>query len=372
VNNYTKKYFPNLDALRLFAFLLVFLEHMVLTNDTALKSSPLMLLYNSHFNLASVGVGFFIVLSGFLITWIILEEYQNTSEFSLSNFWLRRCLRIWPLYFLMIFIGFVLIISARYICNSPVHDMPPLTYLFSFTLNFYMANHGTAFLFFIAFLWSISMEEQFYTLWGIILKWAKSLLPIICFLFILISIVFRIVYKAENNNLYYNSLNWIGNFSIGSLLAYSAMKGGKNFDSLKRIPKPFSALVYLLFALNLIFYNYIYSSEMMTILERLIGSLFFAFILFDQTFNENCLFNLSTSNKLRYLGKISYGLFCYHGLVLLLFSRFIEHFGWLNVPLYVFLINPLITFALTVLISAISYEYVEKPIMRLRYKIKPA
>lgn len=341
---------------------------MVLTNDPALKGSSWISFYNSHFNLASVGVGFFIVLSGFLITWIILEEYQNTSHFNLSNFWLRRCLRIWPLYFLMIFIGYILIISARYIYNSPVHDMPPLAYLFSFTLNFYMANHGTAFLFFIAFLWSISMEEQFYTLWGIILKWAKSLLPFICFLLIAGSVVFRFIYKADNNTMYYNSLNWIGNFAIGSLVAYFVAKGRKHFN----IPKAVTALIYLVFIFNLLFYNSIYASEVMTIIERLIGSLFFAFILIDQTFNENSLFSFRNNNKLKYLGKISYGLFCYHGLVILLFSRFIQHFSQLNTPLYVFLICPLITFALTVLVSAISYEYVEKPIMRLRYKIKPA
>jgi peptidoglycan/LPS O-acetylase OafA/YrhL len=372
VNNYLKKYFGNLDAIRFLAFVLVFFEHMVLTSKSEIKNSSVYTFYQTHFNLASVGVGYFIVLSGFLITWIILEEYRHTSAFNLPYFWLRRCLRIWPLYFLMIVLGNILIVVARHFYNNPVHDMPPIAYLLTFTSNFYMSNHGTEFLFFIAFLWSIGMEEQFYTLWGIVLKFGKRFFTAICILFILISLVFRVIYIHDNSNLYFNSLNWIGNFAMGSLLANFAMKGGAIFEKFKKLPKAVIASIYLLFILNLIFYTSIYSSVFMTILERFIGSIFFVFFLFEQAFCENRLFTLGNMPKLSYLGKISYGLFCYHGLVILLFTRLIDHFGWLNNTYSVFLINPLITFALTVLISAISYEYFEKPIMRLRYKIKPA
>ncbi|HXP50965.1 MAG TPA: acyltransferase, partial [Bacteroidia bacterium] len=220
--------------------------------------------------------------------------------------------------------------------------------------------------------WSISMEEQFYTLWGIVLKWGRKIFPAICILLIIASLAFRVIYLHDNSNLYFNSLNWTGNFAIGSLLAYYAIKGGKVLESLKKLSKTTISIIYILFLLNLMFYASIYSSDIMTIFERFIGSLFFVFILFEQAFCENSLFKLDKLPKLGYLGKISYGLFCYHGLVILLFTRFINHFGWLNNSLSVFLINPLITFALTVLLSAISYEYFEKPIMRLRYKLKPA
>lgn len=372
MNTYPKKYFGNLDALRFLAFVLVFMEHMVLTNNADIKNSPLYSFYQLHFNLSSVGVGFFIVLSGFLITWIILEEYNNTSAFNFSFFWLRRCLRIWPLYFLMIAIGYILISLTKQFYSPNVHDMPPAANLFTFTLNFFMANHGTEFLFFIAFLWSIGMEEQFYTLWGIVLKWGRNLFSAICILLVIASLAFRVIYLHDNSNLYFNSLNWIGNFAIGSLLAYYAMKGGKVLESLQKLSKTTISIIYILFLLNLLFYASIYSSDIMTILERFLGSLFFVFILFEQAFCENSLFKLDKLPKLGYLGKISYGLFCYHGLVILLFTRFINHFGWLNNSLSVFLINPLITFALTVLLSAISYEYFEKPIMRMRYKLKPA
>lgn len=325
--------------------------------------------YSSHFHLASVGVGFFIVLSGFLITWIILEEYQNTGKFNSNFYLLRRTLRIWPLYFLAIIVGFVIVIGARQYYNLQVHDVPPLPYLLTFTLNIYMANHGSEFLFCIAFLWSISMEEQFYILWGFLLKVMKDILPFICYGLILTSIVFRYIKIEDNNGLYFNSINWIGNFAIGSLLAYYAING--KLSKFENIPTTIRVMVYVLFFIMLVFYNSIFSSTIMTILERFIGALFFAFILFEQSFSQKPLFSLNKSKILSHLGKISYGLFVYHGFVILLFSKLVAHFGWLNVPTMVFLIIPLVTFAMTIVISALSYKYFEKPIMRLRYKIKP-
>jgi len=188
VNDYSKRYFPNLDATRFVAFIAVFLEHMLVTNNPTIKGSRLYSLYTSHFHLAAIGVGFFIVLSGFLITWIILEEYQHTSVFDISYFWARRCLRIWPLYFLLIIAGYILVWGTRNFTMNSVHDLPSVLWMLTFTLNFYIVNHGQAFLFFIVFLWSISVEEQLYLVWAVLLRWFKKLLVPFCFLLILASI----------------------------------------------------------------------------------------------------------------------------------------------------------------------------------------
>jgi len=370
VNTYTKKYFGNLDALRFLAFITVFLEHMIITNNGAIKGSSFYQFYDQHFRLGVIGWDFYTVLSGFLITWIILEEYKSTSKFSLIYFWVKRCLRIWPLYFLMIIIGLLLVAMSRYSGNT-VHSIPPLSWLLTFTLNFYIVNHGQAFLFFLVFFWSISVEEQLYALWGIVSKWAKQLLPAVCVVLIIASLAFRIYALHSPTNLYFNSLSWCGNFAIGALLAHFCIKGSSSFERLKRLPKSVILIIYILFIVNVLFYKQIYASDVMTVIERLSASCFFSFIIFEQAFCDNHLFTLGNLTRLNYLGKISYGLFCYHGLVILLFEQFLIHFGWLNNSLSVFIITPVITFAVTVLVSAISYNYFEKPIMRLRYKIKP-
>src|SRR5579863_1213575 len=106
-------YFKNLDAPRFLAFLVVFIEHIIFTQDTAIRNSSLFKFYDNHFAIGVIGWDFYTVLSGFLISWIILEEYQFTSKFSLAYFWLKRCLRIWPLYFLMILIALALVWTSR-------------------------------------------------------------------------------------------------------------------------------------------------------------------------------------------------------------------------------------------------------------------
>ena len=108
----------------------------------------------------------------------------------------------------------------------------------------------------------------------------------------------------------------------------------------------------------------------MVALERIIITLFFSFLIFEQSFCNNHLFQFGKSKVMSYLGKIAYGLFCYHGPVTLLFEKIIAHVNWPNSAITVFFFNPLIIFAVTALISSVSYEYLEKPVMRLRYKLK--
>jgi peptidoglycan/LPS O-acetylase OafA/YrhL len=255
---------------------------------------------------------------------------------------------------------------------NSVHDLPSVLWMLTFTLNFYIVNHGQAFLFFIVFLWSISVEEQLYAVWAILLKWFRKLLVPFCFLLIAASIAFRVIYIHDSDNLYFNTLNWAPHFAIGALIAYLAINGGNLLDKLKKLPKGLIAGVYILFVFNLMFYNRIYAFEGMTVIQRLVDTLFFAFFIFEQNFCDNRLFSMGNWKILNYFGKISYGLFCYHGLVILLFTKAIGQTGLLNNELMVFFINPVLIFVITLLISGLSYKYFEKPIMSLRNRFKTA
>jgi len=334
---------------------------------------PLVFLYSVFFNQhLIIGIDFYTILSGFLISWIILEEYSFTTKFSLFNFWLKRSLRIWPLYFLMIVTGFALIWATRHFYGSMVSDLPPLPWLLTFTINFYIIKHGQGFLFFVLFLWSISIEAQFYTIYGILLKWAKKLFVPFCILSIIASLVFRYFYLHDFANVYFNSLSWIGTFGSGGLLAYFCINKGKAFERLQKIPVWITTSVYALFILNFCFYKYIYASDIMNVLERFSASLFFAFLIFEQSFCEKHLFQFGKIPFINYLGRISYGLFCYHGLVILIYEHYTQNINGIDSPLAVFLINPIVIFVVTIGISALSYNYFEKPIMSLRYKYQAA
>jgi peptidoglycan/LPS O-acetylase OafA/YrhL len=366
-------YFKNLDSPRFFAFLVVFLEHIVFTHDSALRNSPYYLFYREHFSTIGVlGWDFYMVLSGFLITWIIIEERLNTSGFNLLHFWLKRCLRIWPLYFLMIFVGLALNWASLHFLGKEISDVPPLSWLLTFTLNFYLIGHGQNFFFFLVFFWSISVEEQCYMLWGITLKWFKKALVPLCILMLAGSLVFRMAALHQPSNLYFNSLSWAGNFACGGLLAYFCIRRKEWLAIAVKIPPPLSIVVYLLFIVNIVFFARIYASPFMTVLERIPAMAFFCFLIFEQCFSQNPIFRLGSVPFLNYLGRISYGLFCYHGLVILFYEKITEGIGWINQPAAVFLVNPIIIFALTIGIAAISYKYFERPIMHLRKLYHPA
>lgn len=373
LSSYPKKYFGNLDATRFLSCLTVFLHHTIITGNKGTSTSALYRFYDTNLSPDFIiGLDYYVVLSGFLISWVILEEYQLTLGFKLGFYYLRRILRTWPLYLLLILLGYILIMTARHFSGTNVHDLPPASWLLSFTLNFYIIKHGMEFLFFIAFLWSICVEEQLYALWGILLKWGKRFFEPICVLLVIASLLFRITHVHDGYNLFFNTINWIANFAIGGLMASFCIKGGKLFEKIKRTPKPVIALIYFLFIINVAFYKYIYSTDIMVALERIIITLFFSFLIFEQSFCNNHLFQLGKSKVMSYLGKIAYGLFCFHGPITLLFGKVAEHINWPNSDLTVFLINPLIIFAVTAAVSAASYKYFEKPIMSLRHKYQTA
>ena len=94
----TRKYFDTFDALRFFAFLKVFLLHIPLVNFPV---------FNFLKQGGGMGVSFFFVLSGFLITYMLLTEKITTGTIQLRRFYWRRILRIWPLYYAMVAFAFL-------------------------------------------------------------------------------------------------------------------------------------------------------------------------------------------------------------------------------------------------------------------------
>src|ERR1700693_6351175 len=104
-----KGYFENLDALRFFSFLFVFLFHTKFYEWVhSLTSSNFFLWPARLLSSGGWGVKFVFVLSGFLITWLLLKEKEKNNKIDIRNFYIRRVLRIWPLYYIVFFIGFFL------------------------------------------------------------------------------------------------------------------------------------------------------------------------------------------------------------------------------------------------------------------------
>src|SRR6187402_557963 len=102
-------FFPNLDGLRFICFFFVFMVHSFVTDDVSINNNPVHIFLKQYlFAGGQLGVNMFFVLSGFLITYLLLSEKEISGKINIKNFYIRRVLRIWPLYFFCVFFGFIL------------------------------------------------------------------------------------------------------------------------------------------------------------------------------------------------------------------------------------------------------------------------
>jgi peptidoglycan/LPS O-acetylase OafA/YrhL len=156
-------YFPELDGLRFFAFLMVFLFHGGLPEKMVAQAIGRTAARALREN-GGYGVQLFFILSGYLITTLLLREEARYGRVALRAFWVRRILRIWPLYYLLILIGFLVIPALDGVVGTTGHRELLRTHLLPF-LGF-LGNWSMALVRpapdWLSVLWSVCVEEQFY------------------------------------------------------------------------------------------------------------------------------------------------------------------------------------------------------------------
>ncbi len=367
-----KRYFNNLDATRFYSFLHIFTNHIIFSNSPLILNSTLYLFVKNYIARGFFGIDYFFVLSSFLITWIIFEEQKRSGSFNILYFAIRRCLRLWPLYFLVVIAGFIAVYVVAPYFGRESAALPPFYNFLFFTLNFYIINQGDNFLFFLVFFWSIAIEEQFYLCWALLLKFFKKYFLFFCFLLLLSSLLFRYFHLNDERSLVYHTVSLFGNFSVGALLAYFCFHPSRALEYFKKLPRSIIALVYLVFILNVIFYNSWYNFTYTIVFERLIFALFFAFIIFEQEFCEHSFFKLGKVKFINYLGNISFGLYCFHGIAITILITLSEKFPQLcDTNTEVYIVNPIVIMAITIVLSIVSYEYFEKNMLNLKNKFYP-
>lgn len=359
------KYFPNLDASRFFGFILVFLGHCFITTSSEIKSSNTYSFIVNWGKVGVLGLEYFFVLSSFLITWIILKEQHLTNSFSIKNFIVRRTLRVWPLYFLVVLIGY----GIFHWLSSMGHNLTPLPDFYHFglfTINFYVSEHGINFLFFLAFLWSISIEEQYYLFYSLITKYIKPNILLFCSLMIISSLVFRFFFLDDDKQLYFNTFSALGNFGIGGITAFIAFYQKPIFTKLTNRSRSFNIVFYIVLLLSIIFYHQINSYWFNTLFIRIYFSLLFAYMIIEQACGKNRWFNMGKSKRLDYWGKISFGLYCFHGITITLLIKALEFTGVKDFLISVYLVYPIIILIVTIILSHLSFKYYEKYFLNLK------
>lgn len=368
-----RPHFENLDALRFFAAFSVFIFHFFSELKELIPISEDNLVFKGITFITSkglLGVNFFFVLSGFLISFLILFEIKHQKSFNLKHFLIRRTLRIWPLYFIIILIGFVLFpfLFANY--NTEHHFLNYILFLANFDEIWYGANDSINFL---TSPWSVAVEEQFYLVWGILLFGLSRLkilqLPTLIVVLLIISLIFRCLNYEDLRIMYYHTFSVMPDILVGALLAYFYFKKSTWINKIKSLERWKIILIYSFGFIMILLKTKIFSGQLI-IAERYFIALFFGFILLDQIHLKHSLFKIGKIKLFNHLGKISYGLYMYHLVVLYMLHELInlmcDRLGTNNYLItFTFLILGITG---TYLISFISYKLIEKPFLKLKRK----
>ena len=230
-------YFRNLDGLRFIAAFFVIIGHCQSILGTYLKVNPYMYFADK---LASFGVDFFFVLSGFLISFLLFEELERTGTINIKKFYIRRILRLWPLYFIF---SFTAIFTASYFIQalglldrpqSPEELRSNLLYLSFFSVNFQILigmNFPGSYT--VGHFWSLSVEEQFYLMWAPLMWLFRKRVGLLLALMTLTGLIMTVWqptiyekwYKTNAHmTIYYATYSRFMYFGLGATLAYAIHK----------------------------------------------------------------------------------------------------------------------------------------------------
>ena len=359
----SKVNFPNLDGLRFFCFLSVFLFHSFGTNLQSVKENGIYQFLNDVlFANGVLGVNFFFVLSGFLITYLLIVEKELFQRIKVGNFYIRRILRIWPLYFFCVIFGFVLFpLFKTMLGQVPAETANPWYYIFLVS-NFDIIHNGTPDSSVLAILWSVAIEEQFYLVWPVLLFLFPQQRYLLVFGVMLIaSFVFRLIHADSYIFLTLHTFSCISDMVTGGAFAWLAIYNRRFFDFVRRAPRWLWVCLYVTVGVIYVFTQHIFKfNSVLAASERLVISILFAFIIAEQCFAENSFYKMSGNKLLTKLGTYTFGLYCLHPIGMLIVNQALTYFG-VNDNIYkiIFIEFPL-ALSTTIALAMASYHLYER------------
>lgn len=365
-----KVFFENLDGLRFFCFLAVFLFHSFETQYAFIEDASLYKFFkHTLFGNGFLGVNFFFVLSGFLITYLLIKEKNTNKNIHIVNFWIRRILRIWPLYFACVFYGFVIFPLTKIAAGGvPAETANPWYYL-GFISNFDYIQKGLPDAKGLGVLWSVAIEEQFYLAWPVILSLFSVKRFWIPLLFILVgSIVFRALNDVPILH-EMHTLSCIGDMALGGLGAWCILETASFKQKIAALPRWSIVGIYVAFIFVFLFRDeFMLLNYPIRVFERLFISAIMLLIILEQCYSRNSFYKMQQFKIPTRLGVITYGLYCLHFIIISLTLGATKILGLNTAVWQVVFLETIIALLITIGVSLLSYGFFEKPFLRLKDK----
>lgn len=369
-----KVFFPNLDGLRFIAFALVFLQHGFYSSFKQFENGNIVQksLLSSFFLGGGTGVQIFFVLSGFLITYLILQEINSQGSLNVKNFYIRRTLRIWPLYYAVVIFSFLIYPYLKSLIgiNSDLCSRP--FYYFTFLANFDVIHIAktcpgkdamTQ-----GIIWSVAIEEQFYLVWPLFFKFLPKKFYSLLFLTVIAcSVIFR-VYHYGQPEAYFHTFAVMGDLAIGGLLAHLATYNVKFKEWITNLKQQNILISYLFILVIFIFNGVVFDFKYGVVVARIFFDCVFAFVIITQCFSANLPLSLGRSASISNLGKVSYGLYMLHPVAMLVLDIAYRKLHLDNSVFVYGFMQGVLTLIVTIIIAKLSYKFLEKPFLKLKSK----
>jgi len=363
----SKQTFQNLNGLRFIGALSVFIFHSFTLSREIwgdfYQNPAFKVLYQiasrGHF-----GVGLFFVLSGFLITTLMLRELKETQTIHIKNFLVRRILRIWPVYFTLVLFGFFLFPLLPF-GKETVHSFPNFAIFLSNMDEIWVGWKDN--LSFLTVTWSVSVEEQFYLLLFLMLgifPFLRSKRTLLLYFagIVILDVVFRLLNFNNERAIYYHSFSVMSDLAIGGFLAiWLSSKGEFYILKLSRFQ---TMGIYLIGIVVLLFSRQIFHGYWVSI-ERIFHGLFFAFVLVDQMLSKHSWFKADKLPGFYFSGNLTYAFYMFHCVSLYYWAIYFDHHGLTN-SIGWFVLYIVVNFATTYAISLLSYYLLEQPFLRMK------
>jgi peptidoglycan/LPS O-acetylase OafA/YrhL len=352
-------YEPELDCLRFAAFFAVFLFHLRHYLEVALPTAfggAIAVVTGA----GAFGVDIFFVLSAYLITELLIRERKKTGSLDVRAFYMRRILRIWPLYFFFLGVAFLL----HFVDSSQQFGWK---YLVGFSL---LSGNWMVLLLGVPAsvanpLWSVSMEEQFYLVWPPLVKRLSTRGIVLAAVLMLVianstRLLLYLLVDPKNQVIWFNTITRLDPIALGILLAILLRTKRIKLGGLNRpvvyglcciallVVSRYGALTWNLYRLPLVglFAYPVLALSCFGIVAATVGM--------RSRLTENAV--------LIYLGKISYGLYVYHLLGFWIAGRlFGSPHRSLQSALEIFA-----SLCLTIALAAASYHFLEAPFLELK------
>lgn len=357
-----KEFFANLDGLRAIAALSVVLYHCSLwipfPQTDFYNYTNFLLGFGDQGGL--FGVKFFFMLSGFLITYRLISEDTKNGSIHLFSFYIRRCLRIWPLYYASVIVGFWIIPS---IFDDQIAHSTPFLYLI-FAANYDHIFNGSPSFSTLGVQWSVCVEEQFYLIWPLCIIIAARFRSMAFFL--IASTVISELFALNQNtweSAYYSFFSCARFLTWGGLIAFVSKNHFTWIESaLGRLTKSTTLFIYCASLLLLLFHNQIDSIHfLINYCLEVLPFMFFGFVILDQNYAKHSFIKFGRWPLLNSIGKISYGIYLLHMIPIYLIISLGK-----TLPGNYYLTTVCIVIITTSIISSLSFNFIEMPFLRLK------